>query len=141
MWLVSIFLSLVATRIIEIVPYINYFSFRQNSIPMFARSVGIFLWVLNLKPNTNQVVNRIAKHVLPCYLIQSNPFWSNKLWGWVDSIIPKQGWVYPLSVVGIVIGLVVCFMLFDMLICLGLKGLKCCMGFLFYHSGNIKDVE
>ena len=122
MWVASVVLSLLSARIPAILPYINYFSMRQNSIPMFVGSVGIFLWVMNLKPVSMQGINRIAKHVLPCYLIQSNIFWSGKLWGYVDRLIPKQGWLYPVSVIGVVLGLVACFMLIDTMIGLVGKG-------------------
>lgn len=116
MWLASIVFSVAATRFPAIKSYINYFGFRQNSLPMFIGCVAIFLWVLNMTPIYNQFLNRIAKHVLACYLIQSNVFWSSRLWEWVDSIIPKQGYMYAVTVIGMVLGIVVSFMLFDIVL-------------------------
>ena len=122
-WLASVILSLVSSKIPAVLPYINYFSLRQNSIPMFLGSVGLFLWVLNMKPIRSEIINRIAKHVLPCYLIQSNVFWSSRLWGCVDSIIPKDGLLYPVCVLAMVIILVSCFMLIDVVVVVIEKGI------------------
>lgn len=115
MWLASIVFSVVALKVSAIEPYINYFAFRQNSPFMYIGSTAFFLYVLGLKTRYSKIINKMAKHVLPCYLIQSNVFFSGILWKTVDSLIPR-GLMYPLVVVFTVVVLVAIFMLFDTII-------------------------
>lgn len=112
MWAASVVLSVAALKIPALEQYINYFAFRQNSPFMYVGSVAIFLWILGLKPTYVGIVNKAAKHVLPCYLIQSNVFFSSILWKAVDSIVPRSAF-YPVVVIAVIAVLVICFMLVD----------------------------
>lgn len=116
MWLASVILSLLSIRFSTFTEYINYFALRQNSILMYTGSVCGFLYVIGKKPFQNERINSAAKHVLPCYLIQSNIFLSSILWSFVDSVVPKYGVLYPLIVIGIVLVLTVIFMGIDIII-------------------------
>lgn len=112
MWLTSIAISLASLNMPALSPQINYFSFRQNSPFMYLGSVAIFLLVLNMRPWSNLMVNQASKHVLPCYLIQSSPFFSGILWEFVDALVPKKG-IYPIAFFLTICVLTVCFMLID----------------------------
>lgn len=123
MWAASVLLSVAALKISTIGQYINYFAFRQNSPFMYVGCVAVFLWVLGLKSTYAGIVNKVAKHVLPCYLIQSNVFFTGILWKAVDSIVPRSAW-YPVVVIVVATVLVICFMLVDVVIesiCISLK--------------------
>lgn len=116
MWLASIVLSMISMKVTTVMDKINYFAFRQNNLFMYFTSICFFLYVVGMKPMQNEKINRIAKHVLPCYLIQSNIFFSNKIGGYVDSIMPRVGISYPTSAIGITLALTVVFMGVDVLI-------------------------
>lgn len=114
MWGGSMIISIIANRFNAMTQYINYFGFRQNSIFMLIASVGMFCFIINMRPLHSKTINMIAKHTLPCYLIQSNVFLSSILWKFVDETISKATPLYPILVVGMVLIVCAVFVLFDM---------------------------
>lgn len=116
MWIASLIISVCAERYTSLASYINYFGFRQNSAPMYVGTIALFLFAISFKPRTNTFINKMAKHTLPCYLIQSNICLSSKIWKIIDLIIPKDGFIYGILVVGIASVLVVCFICVDVVI-------------------------
>lgn len=116
MWLSSIAISLLSNWKSAFSQYINYFALRQNSIPMYLGCIATFLFVAEMRPRQSAWVNRVAAHVLACYLIQSNTFISGRLWNFVDEILPKQSAAYPLFVMGVVLLLTVVFMGIDIIV-------------------------
>lgn len=113
MWFASLVISLIANDFYGFNKYINYFGFRQNSIFMLTASVGMFCFMINTKPFDSKLINKIAKHTLSCYLIQSNVFLSSILWQFVDSAISKTTPWYPVLVIGCVFILCIIFIMID----------------------------
>lgn len=114
MWIASLIISLAANNYSFLTKYINYFGFRQNSIFMLIASVGTFCFIINAKPFNSKIINKIAKHTLSCYLIQSNVFLSSILWQYVDLTISKTTPWYPVLVIGCVFILCILFAMIDM---------------------------
>ena len=61
------------------------YAMRYNSPMMWVASIFVFIWFTNLNLQNN-FINKIATSVLAVYLISSQPFVSNRLYHWFESI-------------------------------------------------------
>ncbi len=116
MWLFSVAVSLVAEKHPWADDYVNFLAMRPQNPFMYVGSVAIFLYAAALKPAETPWINRAAKHVLACYLVQSNNFFYRLIWGFVNAHIPKQGFGYPLAVAVVVPALIAACMALDALL-------------------------
>lgn len=116
MWLFSVVMALAAERFPVAGDYVSFLAMRPQNPFMYAGCVAIFLYVIALKPAEIPWINRVAKHVLACYLIQSNNLFYRALWRFVNSHIPNQGFGYPLAVAVVVLALMSVCMTFDALL-------------------------
>jgi hypothetical protein len=112
----SVVMALAAERFPVAGDYVSFLAMRPQNPFMYAGCVAIFLYVIALKPAEIPWINRVAKHVLACYLIQSNNLFYRALWRFVNSHIPNQGFGYPLAVAVVVLALMSVCMTFDALL-------------------------
>ena len=116
LWLFSVAMALIAQKHSWAEAFVSFLTMRPQNPFMYVGCVAIFVYVISLKPAEIPWINRAAKHVLACYLIQSNNLFYRALWRFVNSHIPSQGFGYPLAVVVVVLALVSACMAIDALL-------------------------
>lgn len=100
MWIVSIVLSLLSIKNVKFEKYINFLCGKQNLLLMYLASVTLFCGFISLKEKNHVHINKISRHTLASYLIQSNVVLSPILWNYVDIYRPHN-YLYIVYVFGI----------------------------------------